>query len=266
VGTETKAVGSQKAFEAELEDTRLRGNMHPNDYIGRSGLLRLHEECRAMAGEEGGERTAQLLNLMRNRADGQEKHDIPHVVAAALACKADGMDQLLSVLPELGTIYTLAVIDTLWLISGGFPVPRGSLDLNYEPYRVDDYTKNMAREKLTDLIVDAENRPEVFQTITLMLQVRDTVSLPNSPPPGAFMQFYLGAIRDASIVLTGRALREFSTLINESSREQTYQIFLESNPVCIDPLAAEVTDQSKLGSEFTTDFLIRRHDYRYIYR
>jgi hypothetical protein len=193
-----------------------------------------------------------------------EKHDVPRIVASALASQPDGIVQLLDLLPDApGHIYPFAAIETLWRIAEGSNVPQGILDISYKPYVIDKRTRDLAREKLVDLIVQAEHTPELFVIICAMLD-EHAVSRPDPPELGAFAQFFLESIRESSIALTSSLLREFETLIQDVSRESEYQKFLERHPVFVDPLAAEVISQRKLGLEFVTDFVIRRHDYRYV--
>jgi hypothetical protein len=252
--------------------------MNPDDYAGRDGLLALHEECRTLAERRGAADIAQLSRLMLSRASGlYEKHDVPRIVASALASQSDGVVQLLNLLADApGHIYPLAAVETLWRIAEGLTVPQGvTFGISYKPYVIDERTRDLAREKLVDLIVEAEHAPELFAIISAMLgehgvisamqaEPDETISLPDSPELGAFAQFFLESIRESSIVLTSSLLREFETLIQDVSRETEYQKFLERHPVFVDPLAAEVISQKKLGLEFVTDFVIRRHDYRYV--
>jgi hypothetical protein len=67
-------------------------------------------------------------------------------------------------------------------------------------------------------------------------------------------------LSEASIRLTPAILDEFEALINASKSESAYQRFFENHPVLIDPLAAEIIPQQRLGGEYATDFALRRHD------
>jgi len=240
--------------------------MNPDDYVGKDGLLRLHQDCRSLVIRQCDDAIYQLSNLMRTRASRTyEKHDVPRVVAAAIASHPKGIDHLIRLLPDAsGHIYRLAIIETLWHIAEGFPVPHSVLDISYEPYAINERIGDLAREKLCELIVEAEHERVSFRVLAAMLGSHDDSVFPNSPEPGAFMRFFLESIRDSSIVLTNKILQEFEMLVQATSHEQKYQVFLEDNPVFIDPLAAEVINQAKLGTEFITDFVVRRHDYRYV--
>ena len=67
-------------------------------------------------------------------------------------------------------------------------------------------------------------------------------------------------ISEASIRLTPRVLDDFEALINARKSESAYQRLFERHPVLIDPLAAEIVPQQRLGGEYATDFALRRHD------
>jgi hypothetical protein len=240
--------------------------MDPEHYGGRYGLLALHNECRKLAERRGSEDIAQLSHLMLTRANGTlEKHEIPRIVAAALASSPEGIMQLFDLLFDApGHIYPLAAVEALWRIAEGFTVPEGILGLPYEPYVIDKATRDLARKKLIDLIVEPANTFAISDVLGSMLGTHTVLPLPNSPEPGAFTRFFLESIRESSIVLTLSLLQEFGTLIQGTSHEREYQTFLERNPVFVEPLAAEVIPQRKLGIEFVTDFVIRTHDSRYV--
>ena len=119
------------------------------DYVGKDGLLRLHQDCRSLVIRQGDDAIDQLSNLMRTRASqtyGNEKHDVPRVVAAAIVSHPKGVDHLIRLLPDAsGHIYRLAIIETLWHIAEGFPVPHSVLDIPYEPYAITERFGDLAR-------------------------------------------------------------------------------------------------------------------------
>lgn len=67
-------------------------------------------------------------------------------------------------------------------------------------------------------------------------------------------------LSEASIRLTPSVLDEFEALIGSQQTESHYQKFLKRHPVLLDPLAAEMIPQQRLGVEYATDFALRRHD------
>lgn len=101
--------------------------MNPDDYAGQDGLLALHEECRTLAERRGAADIAQLSRLMLTRAGRTyEKHDVPRIVASALASQPDGIVQLLNLLPDApGHIYPLAAVETLGASQRDLPCHKG---------------------------------------------------------------------------------------------------------------------------------------------
>ncbi|WP_432862277.1 Shedu anti-phage system protein SduA domain-containing protein [Microbispora rosea] len=69
---------------------------------------------------------------------------------------------------------------------------------------------------------------------------------------------------ESSIKLTAKLLQSFKSLIDAEEDESAYQRFLQENPVILEPLAAEIIPQARLGLEYITDFVLRLHDNRYI--
>lgn len=57
---------------------------------------------------------------------------------------------------------------------------------------------------------------------------------------------------------------QFASLIEQKLDEGSYQDFLERNPAILDPLAASIIPQQRLGSEFKCDFVIKRLDDEYV--
>lgn len=64
--------------------------------------------------------------------------------------------------------------------------------------------------------------------------------------------------------LTRPLLQQLRDLIDAEEPELTYQTFLSQHPVLLDPLAAEVYDRHRLGDDLITDYVLRRHDGRYL--
>ena len=72
-------------------------------------------------------------------------------------------------------------------------------------------------------------------------------------------------LAEPTISLTLPLIADFEQLVHDDSQpEQSYQSFLAANPVFLDPLAAETIDRQRLGDDLITDFVIRRHDGRYL--
>lgn len=64
------------------------------------------------------------------------------------------------------------------------------------------------------------------------------------------------ALRDVTIAISPEILADFRSLIDRELREEEYQQFLAQRPVLLDPLAAKVVPQHRLGAEFVADYVI----------
>jgi hypothetical protein len=142
-------------------------------------------------------------------------------------------------------------------------VPYSLVGVPYATYPQSQHSRGQARVALADIIAEAEQDPDLFGLLVAMMQ-RQMIPGGGVPSQDGFTGFFLEAIRESSIVLTTRLVRNFDELVSVMHPESDYQRFLEQNPVFIDPLAAQVIPQHRLGTEFVTDFVIRRHDSRYV--
>jgi len=67
-----------------------------------------------------------------------------------------------------------------------------------------------------------------------------------------------------AIKLSGVLIQQFEDMIQQELREEEYHLFLKQHPVFLDALAADVIPKKALGIEMVTDFVLRRHDNKYI--
>lgn len=245
-------------------------DIDPNDFSGIVGLQTFRNICedRASAGDVETLRSFLLTKAART----YEKHDIPRIAAGAmLGLGTDGVRQLVGLVREApGAIYPLAILETLWRASEGRPVPRSSLGAEYKPSNVSPQVQEAARLAIDDLIVESQFDGELSRLV-LDLQHSDMLTAMGSEDvygtgggPSPFALHVTDVIRDSSIILTARLIEEFAGMLEAKLPELRYQEFLEANPVFIDPLAAEILNRHRLGADLITDFVIRRHDWRYV--
>lgn len=156
--------------------------MNPDDYSDADGMLALHEACRSLAQRAESEDVAQLVRLMTNRAGRTyEKHEVPRIVAAAIAACPDGIIKLQELISEApGHIYPLAIIETLWRIADAQPVPDSMLGIKYSQYAFNEEQRTLARIALGDTIAWV---PDGDQEGTPPFRKRSQASL--GPLPGA---------------------------------------------------------------------------------
>jgi len=248
--------------------------MDPNYFSGHDGMRELDRRCREIAKAGSPIDLENLRQLLRTRADGSyEKHEVPRIVAAAFISRGPaGVEELRQLIHEApGHIYPLAILETLWSASEGEILPTSLLKLGYPHYDVpSDETRLAARSAFDDLIIEAQDDADLFDAVmgatrnaelTSRIAQRDeSGKVPLSPLSRGVMR----AVRDSSILLTQDLIDEFRTLIDTPRPEAEYQRFLEKHPVFLDPLAAEILPRARLGVELVTDFVLRRHDYRYL--
>ncbi len=244
--------------------------MHVDDYAGRDGMLALFHVCAQMVsdGDLGGLITALSTKASRTF----EKQEVPRIAAAAIvALGRTGVDQLLVFLTKdrFGGIRGLAALHALWLAAAGRSVIESSLGIYYPELPVDADTRAYARSALDDFIASASTDADKYHLllelqageITLGASQSDEAVGARLPP---FTAHVLEVLRDSSIILTTDLIERFERLVSQDCAEDEYQAFLAAHPVFLDPLAAEIVDRQRLGLEFVTDFVIRKHDGTYV--
>jgi len=242
-----------------------------DDFAGRDGLRELDRICRELAKRGTADDLHTLRNLLLQRANRTyEKHDVPRVVAAALASRGPSGIEILRILIRQapGHIYPLCILETLWAVSQGNLQPRSVLGVDYPPYDSPSRkTCLRAQAVFDDYVIASETDAALFDVVIGAMQTaeRSDWSSPQTGRPlPPITRGIVRAIHNSSILLTQELIDEFRDLIAASRPEAAYQDFLESHPVFLDPLAAEMVPQARLGLEFVTDFLLRRHDHRYV--
>jgi hypothetical protein len=248
--------------------------MDPDDFSGREGMRELDRRCRELAASGSAEDLEALRHLLRTRANGtNEKHEVPRIVAAAFISRGPaGVEELRRLIADApGSIYRAAIIETLWSASEGNLRPKSFHGVRYEPYdRPSDDTRLAARSAFDDLVAQSQEDANLFQAVLDAAETAEILSHVSPPaddsrrPLSSLSRGMMRAIRDSSILLTQDLIDEFTDLIKASRPEAEYQRFLEEHPVFLDPLAAEILPRARLGVELVTDFVLRRHDYRYL--
>lgn len=123
-------------------------------------------------------------------------------------------------------------------------------------------TSDAARRALGDYLAEAMVSPRHLTDIGGWLQ-QLAIGRADEADAGTASDV-LSLLGEASIQLAPSLLEDYEKLITDSLNEETYQQFLTSNPALLDPLAAEVLPKLRLGTEYATDFAVRRHDDRWL--
>lgn len=237
--------------------------MDVDDYAGRDGMLAFYGDCRrlAAAGEVG--QLTQALSTKASRT--YEKHEVARIAAGVLASMGStGIAALGRLLEsaDVGGLRASAALRALWLASQGQPPVETVLGISYpaEPVALD--LQAQARVVLDDFIAAASTSAE-HSRVLVGLQHQELGRSGDGPLP-PLAAHILKVTRETSIVLTLGVIEAWETLVAQDLPEKDYQDFLEKNPVFVNPLAAEVLNRKRLGLELVTDFVVRRHDYRYV--
>lgn len=119
-------------------------------------------------------------------------------------------------------------------------------------------TAEAAQRMLSDIASEAV--AEVPGALSILSGVLSESTMLGAAKGIADATMVIRLLSEASIRLTPSILDDFEKLIGAKRTEPHYQRFLERHPVLLDPLAAEIVPQQRLGVEYATDFALSRHD------
>jgi Domain of unknown function (DUF4263) len=157
---------------------------------------------------------------------------------------------------------TIAVLATLWAAHRGEHVRiwlRGS-DLPGLKVPISREVADSARWCLSDLMAEATQDGSRFHAV---LQFAMQELFTDFGERG--LAELAGLLADTSVSLTWPTIEGLRRRVQDDDLpEAEYQSYLAAHPVLLDPLAAETIDRHRLGSDLITDFVVRRHDNRYV--
>jgi len=79
------------------------------------------------------------------------------------------------------------------------------------------------------------------------------------------LDYFLSLIIDNQLILNLSTIQKFEDLINSSPKhEEKLQQFLTGHPVILDPFVSELFTKQKLGSDFITDYVVKRTNNQYV--
>jgi hypothetical protein len=236
-------------------------------------------ECQARV-ESGSAKDIETLKPLLGTADvGPMTFAIARAASSAIiSIGPSGVEELRAFLERgEGQHYQEAIIESLWRAATRQMLPGGltSSSDTVGPFTINEITRTRAKAVLDDLIIQAEYDEE-FRGILMAAVSSDdfskwaekdhhTPAVASAAHERRSLGSYMFSVfRAASITLTEGLIGEFASMVSENLPESAYQNFLTAHPVFLDPLAAEVMPQERLGTEFVADFIIRRHDSRYV--
>ncbi|MFF3754622.1 Shedu anti-phage system protein SduA domain-containing protein [Streptomyces sp. NPDC002018] len=241
--------------------------LDPDAWPGWDGLGKLRALLRKQVNENPTEALANAKHLLINRASAApDKSLVPRIAAeAALHCGLPGIELLREIaLSHRSPLLGATALESLWAVSIGQPVPF--MYFGGEWVSTFPELRESAGTVLDDLIIDSHNDDELFGALLSLANRESPHGLGEliHPEGAGFARHFMQVSAESGIILTARMLDNFRDLISSSGLESVYQDFLERNPVLLNPLAAEVISQGRLGLEFITDFVVRLHDGRYV--
>jgi len=79
------------------------------------------------------------------------------------------------------------------------------------------------------------------------------------------LKYFLSLIIDSQLILNLSIIQKFEDLISGSPKhEEKLQKFLTEHPLLLDPFVSELFTKQKLGSDFITDYVIKRTNNQYV--
>ncbi|MEZ4328717.1 MAG: DUF4263 domain-containing protein [Polyangiales bacterium] len=122
--------------------------------------------------------------------------------------------------------------------------------------------RHAAAKVVRDIFAEATVNADAFRLVGQFFHRHTMMS--GIPGTNVDQTEVMAMFAESSIKLSRSVLEDMARLVASEEVEEVYQRFLTKNPVLLDPLAAEVVPKQRLGSEYATDFAIRRHDDRWI--
>ncbi|MFI7077160.1 Shedu anti-phage system protein SduA domain-containing protein [Micromonospora sp. NPDC049903] len=220
--------------------------------LGRAGSIELAE---------------QVLRDERRHIGGSERISYAQLAAAtAVVAGEKGIAMLLDVATS-GSFGSWAeyAIEALWLASAGKRLPAEGYmwSVSSEEFPITETARDRARDALDELILSSKENSVLFSKI---IGIIGREAIKNQVVDGVndFFQHVIKVLTAGSIAIPAPLLDTFENLISQDLPEERYQEFLKAHPTVLDPLAAEVIAKHRLGDDYVTDFVIRRHDLRYL--
>ncbi|MBO4142714.1 DUF4263 domain-containing protein [Micromonospora tulbaghiae] len=157
-------------------------------------------------------------------------------------------------------------IRAIWLAGSNQPIPEsgGYLSAILESeIPVNGFVRQKASEAFDELVLASKDNAILFSKL---LTIANSESIRNQVDNTgyAFSERLFRIFSAGSISVSTALLDKFEALIAQDLREEEYQKYLHDHPIILDPLAAEIVPKHRLGSDYITDFVIRRHDGRYL--
>ncbi|MET7876564.1 Shedu anti-phage system protein SduA domain-containing protein [Micromonospora profundi] len=157
-------------------------------------------------------------------------------------------------------------IKAIWLAGSNQPLPEAGAYLSSllgADIPVNGSVRQKASESFDDLVLASKDNAVLFSKL-LSIASSDSIKHQVHGSGNEFTERLIRIFSAGSISVSTALIDKFEALIAKDLREEEYQRYLNAHPIILDPLAAEIVPKHRLGSDYITDFVIRRHDGRYL--
>jgi hypothetical protein len=195
----------------------------------------------------------------------------PRLICMALIQKGPiGIEALLASMSSAwGAVGPRAIIESLWFASEGRISDDVQLDgIELVPplnEKLSSETVEKAVKAFDEIVARASTDAELFGKLIDFFYFQNAGSRwGSSEEQERFRTRVFNSFAKGRIRITESLLQEFESLVARDESEEVYQKFLADHPVFLDPLASEVIPKQRLGSQYITDFVVRRLDNKYL--
>ncbi|WP_407283320.1 Shedu anti-phage system protein SduA domain-containing protein [Methanolobus sp. WCC1] len=191
---------------------------------------------------------------------------LPRLACLGLVQKGvEGIEAIYSALSEApGAARPRTIIECLWEVSK-CKLPLNMIDpINIPPQlKVQPTTEviETAHNLVKELIIESQSDGKLFYSLLNFASINKLIF---GFDYDSFGNEFMNVITESTIKVSQHMINDFKDLIEANTKEEEYQMFLSENPLLIDPLAFEVIPKQNLGTEYVTDYVVRRLDNEYI--
>ena len=196
---------------------------------------------------------------------------IPYAAIALMpAWGADGLKTLRAVATHKVSSTALASYIVLTAISIGRIPMEGDFSWNIDEwsdicrYEISERLPQLARQELRASILvgltDGRSKSDLLHIISTVLLFAD-----KSSDEYEKINLIMSLLVDTHLILNEDILSKFDALLNnQPEKEEDLHQYILAHPILLDPFMIELRNKHELGSEFITDFVIRRINNDYV--
>lgn len=116
------------------------------------------------------------------------------------------------------------------------------------------------RETILDQLTDSYRKSDLLASIS-----HQALFAEDNKAKDERLDLLLDMLIDSRLILNRSMLEEFERLLADGpGREEDLHQFLVSHPILLDPFVSEIRSKHELGSDFITDFVLRRTNDQYV--